>query len=228
MSIGPYTHEQNHEDETFGIPLVKSDHIVIEYYQSANILEEPQLNINTVFHAYLDIHNFYGERDDRDCGDNVNCSSADNYQDPVNAAAFLDMGGYICSGSMINNTNNDLTPYFLTAWHCVNGENVNTFRFYFNYETSSCSGNNASYGSYAYSSDLLLSSGDMDPDFALLLIDDDIYTSWNVFYAGWNIDGSPSQAASVGVHHPGGEPKQINLSRTGSTPLRWFLMPWFK
>ena len=28
---------------------------------------------------------------------------------------------------------------------------------------------------------LLLTSGDMDPDFALLLIDDDIYSSWNVF-----------------------------------------------
>ena len=63
-------------------------------------------------------------------GVNVNCSSANNYQDPVNAAAFLDMGGYICSGSMINNTNNDLTPYFLTAWHCIDGSNVNTFRFY--------------------------------------------------------------------------------------------------
>ena len=32
MSIGPYTYEQNHEDGTFGIPLVKSDHIVVEYY----------------------------------------------------------------------------------------------------------------------------------------------------------------------------------------------------
>ena len=48
MSIGPYTHEQNHADGTFGIPLVKSDHIVIEYYQPANVLEEPLININTV------------------------------------------------------------------------------------------------------------------------------------------------------------------------------------
>ena len=51
MSIGPYTHEQNHEDGTFGIPLVKSDHIVVEYYQPANTVVVPKLNINKVFHA---------------------------------------------------------------------------------------------------------------------------------------------------------------------------------
>jgi len=83
MSIGPYTHEQNHADGTFGIPLVKSDHIVVEYYQPGNILDTPRLNINTVLHAYLDIHNFYGSRDDRDCGDNVACSSANAYEDQV-------------------------------------------------------------------------------------------------------------------------------------------------
>jgi len=120
------------------------------------------------------------------------------------------MGGYICSGSMINNTNNDLTPYYLTAWHCVTGENVNTFRFYFNYETSGCSGNSASYGSYAYSSDLLVTSGDMDPDFALLEISGTIYESWDVFYAGWNRSNS-SPTISCGVHHPGGAPKKINF-----------------
>ena len=47
-------YEQNNIDETFGIPLVKSDHIVIEYFQPANIDNSPKININTVFHAYVD------------------------------------------------------------------------------------------------------------------------------------------------------------------------------
>jgi hypothetical protein len=85
MSIGPYTHEQNHKDETFGIPLVKSDHIVIEYYQSKNVMETPKININTIFHAYLDIHGFYNNDDTRDCGDNVACSSANAYEDQANS-----------------------------------------------------------------------------------------------------------------------------------------------
>ena len=51
MSIGPYTHKQNHPDGAFGIPLVKSDHIVVEYYQPENSNGMPQLNIKKVFHV---------------------------------------------------------------------------------------------------------------------------------------------------------------------------------
>ena len=210
-TLGAYSSINNNEDNIFAIPLLKGDVIHIELLIPEDTVDGNNIIISEIIHDYRDVLNLWGNYEsDRDCGDNVNCSSANNYQDPVNAAAFLDMGGYICSGSMINNTNNDLTPYFLTAWHCVNGENVNTFRFYFNYETSGCSGNSASYGSYAYSSDLLVTSGDMDPDFALLLIDDDVYSSWNVFYAGWNRSNS-SPTISCGVHHPGGDPKKINF-----------------
>ena len=209
--LGAYSSLNNNEDNVFSIPLLRGEIVHIELMIPENTQEANSITISEIIHDYRDILNLWENYEsERDCGDNVNCSSANNYQDPVNAAAFLDMGGYICSGSMINNTSNDLTPYFLTAWHCVTGENVNTFRFYFNYETSGCSGNNASYGSYAYSSDLLVTSGDMDPDFALLLIDDDIYSSWNVFYAGWN-RSSAAPTISCGVHHPGGDPKKINF-----------------
>ena len=209
--LGAYSSINNNEDDIFSIPLLRGEVVHIELLIPEGTQEENSIIISEIIHDYRDILNLWENYEsERDCGDNVNCDSADDYQDPVNAAAYLDMGGYICSGSMINNSNNDLTPYFLTAWHCVNGENTNTFRFYFNYETTGCSGSNASYGSYAYSSDLLLTSGDMDPDFALLLIDDDIYSSWNVFYAGWDRSSS-TPTISCGVHHPGGGPKTINF-----------------
>ena len=209
--LGAYSSINNNDEEIFSIPLLRGEIIHLELLIPQDTQDVNNIIISEIIHDYRDILNLWGNYEsERDCGENVNCSSADSYQDPVNAASFLDMGGYICSGAMINNTNQDLTPYYLTAWHCVNGENTNTFRFYFNYETSGCSGSNASYGSYAYSSDLLVTSGDMDPDFALLLIDDDIYTSWNVFYAGWNRSNS-SPTISCGVHHPGGDPKKINF-----------------
>ena len=224
VTLGAYSSINNNEESVFSIPLLRGDLVHIELLIPENTSDGNNIVISEIIHDYRDVLNLWGNYEsERDCGDNVNCSSANNYQDPVNAAAFLDMGGYICSGSMINNTNNDLSPYFLTAWHCVNGENVNTFRFYFNYETSGCSGNNASYGSYAYSSDLLVTSGDMDPDFALLLIDDDIYSSWNVFYAGWNRSNSAPTIA-CGVHHPGGAPKKINFDNdtaSNSGTINW-------
>ena len=211
ITLGAYSSINNNEDGVFSIPLLRGEIIHIELLIPQDTQDGNSIMISEIIHDYRDVLNLSGNYEsERDCGDNVNCDSADNYQDPVNSASFLDMGGYICSGSMINNTNNDLTPYFLTAWHCVTGENVNTFRFYFNYETSSCSGNTANYGSYAYGSDLLVSSGDMDPDFALLEINGNILESWNVFYAGWNRSNS-APTISCGVHHPGGAPKKINF-----------------
>jgi hypothetical protein len=211
--LGAYSSLNNNEDDIFSIPLLIGELIHIELLIPQDTQEGNNIVISEIIHDYRDVLNLWENYEsERDCGDNVNCPTADDYQDPVNAAAFLDMGGYICSGSMINNTYNDLTPYFLTAWHCINGENTNTFRFYFNYEStgSNCTTNSASYGSYAYSSDLLLTSGDMDPDFALLEINGTIQNSWNVFYAGWNRSSS-NPTISCGVHHPGGDPKKINF-----------------
>ena len=141
MSIGPYTHKQNHADGAFGIPLVKSEHIVVEYYQPANIERTPKINIDKVFHAYLDIHNFYNDdgSNRNHCGDNVACSSANAWENQVNSVIYLEMGQYICSAALVNNTSQDLTPYVLTAWHCVEPETPgehNNFTFYFNHESS--------------------------------------------------------------------------------------------
>ena len=213
MSVGPYTHEQNHEDGTFGIPLVKSDHIVVEYYQPENTETTPQININKVFHAYLDIHNFYDEGGNRDCGDNVACSSADAYEDQVNSVIYLEMGGWICSASLINNTAQDLTPYVLTAWHCVEPETPgehNNFTFYFNHQSSTCSGSNSFYGN-SVSGSYLRASGNMNTsDFALLEMDDPPSWWWDPYFAGWSRYTS-SPTISVGIHHPGGDPKKINF-----------------
>ena len=111
-----------------------------------------------------------GCENNRDCGLNVICPEAEPYQDLVNAVSWLDMGAYICTGSMLNNVRQDLTPYYMTAWHCTDGDNPSTFRFYFNYETTTCSASWGSYGSYAYGSVSEEDSNGMDSDWDLLRI----------------------------------------------------------
>ena len=223
MSIGPYTHEQNHEDGKFGIPLVKSDHIVIEYYQPENISAQLQININTVFHAYRDIHSFYGSGD-RDCGDNVACSNANNWEDQANSVIYLEMGGYICSAALINNTSQDKTPYVLTAWHCVEPETPgehNYFTFYFNHESSSCSGSSGYYG-HSETGSYLRSSGNMNTsDFALLEMDDDPASWWDPYFAGWRRNTS-APTIGAGIHHPGGDPKKINFDNDQAYSCSWY------
>ena len=222
MVAGAYTDDNNQSDMLFATPLLRGDIIHLEYYEPNNMYGEGIISIDNVIHDYKDILNFSNTRDSRSCGDNVVCSDAGPYEDQINATSFLDMGGYICSGSMINNTSFDLTPYYWTAWHCVVNENISTFRFYFDYETSACSGSWASQGSYEYGGTLLSDSDGMDPDYALILITDTTISN-EIFYAGWNrSSGNPTIAC--GVHHPGGDPKKINFDNDtaySSGPINW-------
>jgi len=224
MSIGPYTSKQNNIEETFGIPLVKSDHIVIEYYQPKKSSNSPKLSINKVFHAYKDIHNFYGERDNRDCGDNVECSNASSWEDQINSVIYLEMGQYICSAALINNTNQDKKPYVLTAYHCVEGEGnlgqQNWFTFYFNHQSSSCNGSSGYYGQSETGS-YIRSWGNMNSsDFALLEMNDDPASWWNPYFAGWS--RYSSQTLGAGIHHPGGQPKKINFDNDTASNCGWY------
>jgi len=209
MIKGGYTNNNNQPDMLFASPLIKGDVMYLEYYEPANQYGHGIINISSVIHDYKDILNFSNTRNSRSCGDNVVCNSANGYEDQINATSWLDMGGYICSGAMINNTNFDLTPYYWTAWHCVEGDNPSTFRFYFNYETSSCSGSWANTGSYEYGGTLLSDSNGMDPDYALILITDNTISN-NIFYSGWDKSTS-NPTISCGVHHPNGDPKKINF-----------------
>ena len=69
-----------------------------------------------------------------------------------NLSEHMIINQYTCSGTLINNVNNDNTPYVLTAWHCIVGETNlnehNDFTYYFNHESSSCSSSSGYYGHY--------------------------------------------------------------------------------
>jgi hypothetical protein len=224
--FGGYSSFNN--SDYFSTPLVEGDYCIIEYFEPSNADYNANLEIVKVVHDY---RNFYDMiSDDRDaCGMNVVCNEADPYEDQINASAHLDMGGYICSGAMINNTANDLTPYFLTANHCTQGENTSSFRFYFNYQRTTCSATNwGNMGSYAYGSQMKWASNDSngsngisENDVSLLEITGTIYESWEVYYAGWNISTNSTQSASVSVHHPNGEPKQISFSNQTTYTNGW-------
>ena len=214
--FGGYTYMNN--DSFFSTPLVPGDKCTVEYFEPITALYNGNIEIINIIHDYRDFYTIIsGSRDE--CGTNVVCSEAAAYQESIDASAHLDLGWSMCSGAMINNTSQDLTNYFLTADHCVDGSSPSGYRFYFNYETTSCNGSWASMGSYAYGSQIKWTTDGFNGndivfgnDVALLKILGTVYESWNVYYAGWNINSSSSQSASVGVHHPNGEPKQMSFT----------------
>ena len=212
MVLGPFTNDDNYEDGTFGHPLIKGEQIIIEYYEPKNIIDSPDLSIKSVIHDYRNILGF--DETKNYCGINVACDEADPYEDQVNSVIFLDMGGYICSAALINNTSNDKTPYVLTAYHCVEGSSSvgahNWYTFYFKHQGYSCNSNSGNYNYYETGSILRAQRGMSFTDFALLEMDDVPPSNFNAFYAGWRRYTS-APTVSVGIHHPGGEPKEINF-----------------
>ncbi|NOY51887.1 MAG: PKD domain-containing protein, partial [Chlorobi bacterium] len=122
----------------------------------------------------------------------------------------------------INNTENDRTPYFLTASHC--GENasasdLNQWVFYFNYQAATCGGNGS--GSQTMTGCSLKakdpSAANAGSDFFLVEFNQNIPVIYQVFYNGWNrTDDNTDAGNGVGIHHPAGDIKKIS---TYDTPL---------
>ena len=132
---------------------------------------------------------------------------------------------YTCSGTLLNNVNNDNTPYVLTAWHCIVGETNlnehNDFIYYFNHESPTCQGTNGSF-EYSVSGSTLLATRNenVGSDFALLIMDDPPPEEWEPFYAGWSNDES-APLISVGIHHPEDYPRKINYDDDYAYSCAW-------
>ena len=54
------------------------------------------------------------------------CNSANSYEDQINATSWLDIGGYMCSGAMINNTSFDFIYYWT---YCIMKIQVHSILF---------------------------------------------------------------------------------------------------
>ena len=119
-----------------------------------------------------------------------------------------------CSGTLINNTAQDGTPYLLTAYHCLEKNGIiydpSQFVFIFNYETDDCEGENPTQ-TYSINGAAAVAK-DIFSDFALLLLNDRPPADWNLYYAGWNRKDVLYKGAVV-IHHPRGDWKKISEDR---------------
>lgn len=214
---GALTHRNNKDHLGMSVGLISSDRIVIEYQVPIDASDRGNIELGTVVHAYRGLRSKLNELEDAGdrgpfgnsgaCNINVNCPQGDAWQVEKRSVALITDGGWaVCSGALVNNTNNDGTPYFLTANHCLGGESG--WLFYFNHESASCSGSTGPVDDSISGSELKASNA--GSDVALLLLDETPPASWNVQYAGWDATDSESAVSSAtGIHHPSGDVKKI-------------------
>jgi PKD repeat protein len=226
--LGAYTHENNPAVKLFSTEFVEGDKVTLEYFQPKAVTEEARIQVSELAYAYRDISfSFSGERDAWWCMIDVACSEGDDWENQINGVARISIkiGGsyYWCSGSLINNTDNDRKNYFLTAAHCggsASGGDLSQWVFYFNYQASTCGGSgggsNTKTGCSLKAKDPTQADG--GSDFYLVEINGSFPSFYDVFYNGWNRSNSNSESGNgVGVHHPAGDIKKIS---TYDTPLQ--------
>ena len=235
--IGKFTNANLMEDGTFYPQEMPGDEIIVEYYEPANAAFAGKLVIDQISQGYYDFFHIY-EKDvegglgnaEGTCHPNAICYDA-QWHDQIQSVVCYTMtsGGYVymCSGAMVNNTARDGKQYLLSANHCYEAGN---WKFYFNYQATTCNGTNGSTIKTATGYTLKAKdNGDSSSDFMLVEITGTINPNFNVFLAGWNnTTTAPTNPTQCGaIHHPGGDikkfsvPQNINNGSLGGYPKFW-------
>lgn len=214
--IGGFTADSNPGRTELGVGLLPGGEITIEYNEPAAVAGQGRLRIGQITQGYRDSFNLLkGFNESLDCNNNVICEVGDPWRDQIRSVARIVVGGGDwCTGQLINNCNNDGTPYFLTADHCLEG-NVGTWVFAFNWESTNCA-NNVNTPMNETVSGAQLLENNPGSDMALLQLNTAPPASYEVYYSGWDATNTPPQD-QIGIHHPSGDQKKISLN--GETSL---------
>ena len=223
MILGGFGSFNNKSHGKFSTDLIKGDHVIIEYFEPATI-SDLELSINKVIHAYKDLFN-NGELRDSHCNVDITCSLGDEWCIEKRAVSMvlLNDNTTFCSGVLLNNTSEDLSPYYLTSFNCLLGndnQDLQTSVFRFQYWNTECNGNSAP--SYFSTSGAWYQDGSHQTDYALLYLDiETIPSGAGIFFAGWNssqiTEGDPNidepifpSESGAYIHHPLSNPMKIS------------------
>ncbi len=233
---GPYTAADATAGEHW-TPLVPGEQVILELEVPAGRRSGVSLTVAQVVHGYRALPGRANGPSPKSgsCNLDVACEEADPWREQVRSVArytFEASGStFFCSGALVNNTAEDKTPYFLTAEHCVSTpEQAASMVFYWNYQNQTCralgSPENgqetddnpgdqtssgavlrARYGNWHQEGQITGKS-----DLALVEVDDQIPTSYNLYLSGWSRAGNAT-AEGVTIHHPSGDGKRISFDR---------------
>ena len=224
-----FTENPNKKGVSFALPGLPANEIVVEIripIQKRNELEVEIKKIGSII-----VNKLYraskkpGFGDAPLCFANVNCSEGAPWQDQSRSVAkYMTIEGSdigYCTGSLVNNTNQNCKNYFLTAQHCGMGATtaeLGQFIFYFNYESPNCTNPASENGltnqtvigcSRKASSGTRLTLPPDGSDFQLLELNA-IPASYNVYFAGWNRNAIEHlQGPGSIIQHPQGDIKKI-------------------
>ncbi|MCB9899250.1 MAG: IPT/TIG domain-containing protein [Planctomycetes bacterium] len=210
---GAYTAQNEGPDGALAIEPFPGDSVVIEYSQPADQPFDAHVTLRQVIYDYRDLFALEASLDDGSysggCSVDVNCPEGAPYGLQKRCTVRTVYSGLLCSGSILNNTARDQTPYLYTANHCTTGSTV-IVRF--GYQRPGCGSGSAPTTMNMSGAQLL--AHDADTDGRLLRLNDPIPGSFDPYYSGWSRSSS-NPTFGLSMHHPGGNPKEISIDSNG-------------
>lgn len=222
---GAFTHENMQADKQFVIADFPGSNLIVEYFEPINPEFKGSVTINMIGQAYKDVLNNEMEGDASNYID-INCEEGLEWQTEKHAVCKITFrvgrSGYLCSGALLNNTQNDGTPYFLTANHCISDSAAaKTVVAYFNFEKKTCNGTTEQNKTLIGSN---LATTGSKSDFTLLLLNNNPPASFLPLFAGWDISNYQDDS-NIGIHHPQGLEKKISVDNDKITTYD-FQLSW--
>ncbi len=243
--LGSYTYDTNPEGGEFATEPIAGNSLIMEYVCPIGNEVMPRLQIDGMAYIFrngvianqpedMQPRRFNDPGEDNaenpECVVNVNCPDGNEWQTEKTGVTqmlmeFATSNGpsiALCSGNLLNNTNQDFTPYILSAAHCASQSkkiemskvHFNKWIFSFHYEKPGCS--SAGFAGTRVKTMVGCRPKAFCPikgqsDGLLLELNKKIPVAYRVFYNGWDRTKKLPQSVA-GIHHPAGDAKKISLS----------------
>ncbi|MCE9619658.1 MAG: proprotein convertase P-domain-containing protein [Planctomycetes bacterium] len=221
----PFTNADNADHGQLWTPPVPGRELVVELTVERDLERDVRLTLGSINSGYLGFSEIAEMAKSGSCNVDVICSQGDAWRDEISSVAVISTGGStFCSGFMVNNVRQDLTPFFMTAYHCgISSANAASLVAFWNYENSTCrtpgSGASGAAGDGTltqFNTGSTFLSRNSPSDFTLVRLTSSPNPAWYVSFAGWNANNVET-TASTGIHHPNVEEKRISFDLNPST-----------
>lgn len=226
--FGPLTKRGLNDTGEFWTPPMNGDAAVIELYLPSGVrLESTAFTVTKVNHIYLDAATI-GASDslkldgfDTFAAGTCNLDVRSEWAEVAKSVGRMQFvaadnsGSYVCTGTLLNAVNNDQTPYFLTANHCISQPSeAQSLSVRWNYNSPGTF--NTAPSSYGAT---LLRTGEAT-DYTLLMINGALPNG--LYWSGWSPNNINSNSAVTGIHHPKGDYKRISFGTKTSNSTAFY------
>ncbi len=215
--LGAYTNKNN-TDRRFAISPIDGDAVVVCYEEPKNARFAANLVIDNVNHDFrgLKLLPQYGISNDCE----VNAATDTVHLTRQSSCLLVVDGIEMCSGNLVNNTQNDANPYIISSGHCfwntdsrgntiVDTNRVTTTVAFFNYESPS------EAWPIEGSKEMSISGGRaiawrLKNDMMLIRMNEVPPVDYRTYQAGWSNERT-LEGPLYTFHHPGGDVKKISV-----------------